>query len=140
MRNGVGSHSPVRSKTLTCEFELLSAVSMASDAGELVSSTRMCAEPSDFPCINPDFTGLPHRFAYTTGYQPGTEPKNRMDIPSFDRVLKHDMQTGQSWEYRLGEGRACGDIVFVPTAAEGDDGDRLSSEEVKEARRWVQTV
>ena len=36
------------------------------DAGELVSSTRMCAEPSDFPCINPDFTGLPHRFAYTT--------------------------------------------------------------------------
>jgi carotenoid cleavage dioxygenase-like enzyme len=63
------------------------------DAGELVSSTRMCAEPSDFPCINPDFVGLPHRYAYTTGYQPGTEPVNRMDIPSFDRVLKHDLRT-----------------------------------------------
>lgn len=37
------------------------------EAGELISSTRMCTEPSDFPCINPDFVGLPHRYAYTTG-------------------------------------------------------------------------
>ena len=37
-----------------------------------------------------------------------------MDVPSFDRVLKHDLRTGEVHEFALGEGRACGDIVFVP--------------------------
>ena len=54
-------------------------------------------------------------------YREGTAPKERMDIPSFDRVLKHDVVTGKTWEYRLGDGRACGDIVFVP--GDGDDGE-----------------
>ena len=50
-----------------------------------------------------------------------------MDIPSFDRVLKHDLTTGQSWEFRLGEGRACGDIVFVPADGEGASSSSSSS-------------
>jgi len=84
------------------------------DAKALVSSERMCAQPSDFPCVNPQKVGLPHRFCYTAAYKPGTEPINRMDVPSFDRVLKHDLRTGEVHEFALGEGRACGDIVFVP--------------------------
>ena len=41
-----------------------------------------------------------------------------MDVPSFDRVLKHDLRTGEVHEFALGEGRACGDIVFVPNNEE----------------------
>ena len=52
---------------------------------------------------------------------------NRMDIPSFDKVMKHDLATGKVWTHDLGEGRACGDIVFVPDpeSTSEDDGHRL---------------
>ena len=61
-----------------------------------------------------------------------------MDIPSFDRVLKHDLTTGQSWEYQLGEGRACGDIVFVPGDGDGDGASSSSpssSDQKQDAQR-----
>ncbi|CEG01621.1 Carotenoid oxygenase [Ostreococcus tauri] len=81
----------------------------------LISSTRMCEQPSDFPCINRDFTGLKYRYAYSVAYKAGTEPKDRMDIPTFDAVLKHDLDTGVTTRYDLGDGKTCGDIVFVPS-------------------------
>ena len=58
-----------------------------------------------------------------------------MDIPSFDRVLKHDLTTGQSWEFHLGEGRACGDIVFVPGDGDGASSSSSSSNQKRDARR-----
>lgn len=88
------------------------------DSKALVSSERMCETPSDFPCVSPKKVGLEHRFCYTVAYKPGTEPVDRMDVPSFDRVLKHDLRTGEVHEFALGEGRACGDIVFVPNDEE----------------------
>lgn len=83
-------------------------------AKTLLSSRRMCKQTSDFPCINRQFTGLKYRFAYSAAYKSGTEPKERMDIPTFDAVLKHDMESGTTTRYDLGEGRTCGDIIFVP--------------------------
>ena len=35
------------------------------ESGTVVSSTRMCAEPSDFPCVNPNHVGLPYGYCYT---------------------------------------------------------------------------
>ena len=42
--------------------------------------------------------------------------------------MKHDLRTGEVHEFALGEGRACGDIVFVPndeekSKSESDDDD-----------------
>jgi carotenoid cleavage dioxygenase len=91
----------------------------------LVSSERMCKEyTSDFPCINRKYTGLKHRYAYSVAYKRGTEPQSRMAIPSFDSVLKHDMDTGETTKYELGRGKTCGDIIFVPetTPRAEDDG------------------
>ena len=84
------------------------------DEKKLISSKRMCEHTSDFPCINREYTGLKYRYAYSAAYKAGTEPVERMDIPSFDAILKHDMETGVTTRYELGEGRTCGDIIFVP--------------------------
>ena len=80
----------------------------------LVSSERLCAEPSDFPCVDPRDVGAPHFFCYTAGYAASTFPKRRMDVPSFDKVHKHDLATGKHYTYALDENRACGDVAFVP--------------------------
>ena len=91
-------------------------------AKTLLSSRRMCEQTSDFPCINRQFTGLKYRYAYSAAYKSGTEPKERMDIPTFDAVLKHDMESETTTRYDLGEGRTCGDIIFVPEKdPEGED-------------------
>jgi len=79
----------------------------------LVSSRRMCDQTSDFPCINRAYIGLKYRYAYSVAYKEGTEPKERMDIPAFDAVLKHDFETGEVVRYDLGDGKTCGDIIFV---------------------------
>ena len=97
------------------------------DAGRLVSSERLCSRVSDFPAIHPGRVGVAYRYAYSAGYAPGTAPARRMDIPSFDRVLMHDVERKTHSEYLLGENRACGDVRFVPGNGNGADanGDEL---------------
>jgi carotenoid cleavage dioxygenase len=80
----------------------------------MVSSERLCETPSDFPCVDPRDVGAPHFFCYTAGYAASTFPKRRMDVPSFDKVHKHDLSTGKHYTYCLDENRACGDVAFVP--------------------------
>ena len=92
----------------------------------LVSSVRLCAEPSDFPCVDPRDVGAPHAFCYTAGYAAATLPKRRMDVPCFDKVHKHDVAAGTHHTYFLDAGRACGDIAFVPkTTGDGKGGHLL---------------
>ena len=92
----------------------------------LVSSLRLCAEPSDFPCVDPRDVGAPHAFCYTAGYAAATLPKRRMDVPCFDKVHKHDVVGGTHHTYFLDPGRACGDIAFVPkTTGDGKGGHLL---------------
>ena len=95
------------------------------DAGRLVSSERLCARASDFPAIHPGRVGVAYRYAYSAGYAPGTAPARRMDIPSFDRVLMHDVERKTHSEYLLGENRACGDVRFVPGNGADANGDEL---------------
>ena len=77
--------------------------------------------------LTPITSGFRTGIVTRPGYQKGTEPVNRMDIPSFDKVMKHDLATGKVWTHDLGEGRACGDIVFVPDpeSTSEDDGHLL---------------
>ena len=92
----------------------------------LVSSRRLCAEPSDFPCVDPRDVGAPYAFCYTAGYAAATLPKRRMDVPCFDKVHKHDVAAGTHHTYFLDAGRACGDIAFVPkTTGDGKGGHLL---------------
>ena len=92
----------------------------------LVSSRRLCSEPSDFPCVDPRDVGAPHAFCYTAGYAAATLPKRRMDVPCFDKVHKHDVVGGTHHTYFLDPGRACGDIAFVPkTTGDGKGGHLL---------------
>ena len=95
------------------------------DAGRLVSSVRLCARASDFPAIHPGRVGVAYRYAYSAGYAPGTAPTRRMDIPSFDRVLMHDVERKTHSEFLLGEHRACGDVRFVPGNSYQDELDEL---------------
>ena len=95
------------------------------DAGRLVSSERLCARASDFPAIHPGRVGVAYRYAYSAGYAPGTAPTRRMDIPSFDRVLMHDVERKTHSEFLLGENRACGDVRFVPGNSCQDELDEL---------------
>ena len=81
---------------------------------QLTESKRLCTEPSDFPCIDPRRVGMAHQVCYTVGYAEATFPKKRMDVPWFDRVHKHDLETGKLYTYHLEKNRACGDIRFVP--------------------------
>jgi len=87
----------------------------------LVSSQRLCDQTSDFPCINRDYVGLKYRYAYSAAYKAGTEPRERMDIPAFDAVLKHDLDTGDVTRYELGEEKTCGDIIFVASDESGSE-------------------
>jgi len=110
--------------------------------------------------VSPRVVGAEHRYAYSVGYRRGTEPKDRMDIPSFDRVFKHDLRGVERDDdendhttkcphdsttrggrtpttYELGDDRACGDILFVPATdaddAEEDDGHVLVLTHVMDA-------
>jgi len=48
-----------------------------------------------------------------------TMRKQSCDTRPCERVLKHDLNTGESWTFHLGEGRACGDIRFAPSSEDG---------------------
>ena len=70
----------------------------------------------EFGMINQKFAGRKYRYAYSA-------------IPEpywflFKGIVKHDLVTGESWSYELGEGRYASESPFVPRigATEEDDG------------------
>ena len=98
---------------------------------------RACVQHPDvravrLSCINPDFTGLPHRFAYRL-ISSWYEPKN-VDIPSFDRVLNTTWKRDRAGSIVSGKDARV-EHVFVPPPPPpgGGDGDRfaVSEEEAK---------
>lgn len=66
--------------------------------GRVVESTPMCAIPSEFPCVNPNFVGLPTRYGYTAGIRQGVQAGA---ITLFDAVVKHDLTDGCVVRLRL---------------------------------------
>jgi len=74
----------------------------------------------EFGMFNQRWAGQPYRFAYSTTTKPGWF--------LFNGFVKHDLKTGQSWEYRLPEGRYASESPFVPRvgAIDEDDGYLIS--------------
>ncbi|WP_269716324.1 carotenoid oxygenase family protein [Caulobacter sp. NIBR2454] len=70
----------------------------------------------EFGMINQRYAGRPYRYAYSTTSKPGWF--------LFNGFVKHDLQTGQSWEIKLPEGRYASEAPFAPriNATSEDDG------------------
>ncbi|OLT40529.1 carotenoid oxygenase [Saccharomonospora sp. CUA-673] len=78
-----------------------------------VDQQRLCDRPQEFPRIDENLLGTPHRFGYTVEIDEG-------------RLLKHDLSGGGTTSTRTfgGEGHPIGEFVFEPNpgATSEDDG------------------
>ncbi|CAI5461189.1 unnamed protein product [Closterium sp. Yama58-4] len=77
-----------------------------------VEERPLCKVCCDFPSINPNFTGRPHRFAYSARFT--AQPGPGTTVPSFNAIMKHDFQQGTYQVHSLPPGRFCGEPVFAP--------------------------
>ncbi|CAI5510527.1 unnamed protein product [Closterium sp. Naga37s-1] len=77
-----------------------------------VEERSLCKVCCDFPSINPNFTGRPHRFAYSARFT--AQPGPGTTVPSFNAIMKHDFQLGTYQVHTLPPGRFCGEPVFAP--------------------------
>lgn len=70
----------------------------------------------EFGMINQRVAGRKHRYVYSTTSKPGWF--------LFNGFVKHDLQTGESWEVMLPEGRYASEAPFAPRigAVDEDDG------------------
>ncbi|MEO5492592.1 MAG: carotenoid oxygenase family protein [Sphingomonas sp.] len=70
----------------------------------------------EFGMINQRVAGRKHRYVYSTTSKPGWF--------LFNGFVKHDLDTGESWELPLAEGRYASEAPFAPrtNAADEDDG------------------
>ncbi|HZZ37256.1 MAG TPA: carotenoid oxygenase family protein, partial [Caulobacteraceae bacterium] len=60
----------------------------------------------EFGMINGAYAGRKHRYGYSTLSEPGWF--------LFTGLVKNDLQTGESWEYRLPQGRYASEAPFAP--------------------------
>ena len=65
--------------------------------------------------INQKFTGVPNRYMYSSKAKPGWF--------LFVGFVKHDLQTGQSWEIELGANRYASEAPFAPRVEARDEDD-----------------
>lgn len=70
----------------------------------------------EFGMFNQRYAGQKYRYAYSTRTKPGWF--------LFNGYVKHDLETGESWELNLPEGRYASESPFVPriNAKDEDDG------------------
>ena len=74
----------------------------------------------EFGMINQRYAGQRHRFVYSTTAKPGWF--------LFNGFVKHDLETGQSWEWMLEDGRYGSEAPFAPrTGARSEDDGYLVS-------------
>jgi 8'-apo-carotenoid 13,14-cleaving dioxygenase len=81
-----------------------------------VSTTVVDERANEFPRHRGSLTAKPYRFGYCAS--PSVEASTGWP------TLKHDLQTGERWEFDHGPGRAAGEPVFVARSGgtEEDDG------------------
>ncbi|MBM4256107.1 MAG: apocarotenoid-15,15'-oxygenase [Deltaproteobacteria bacterium] len=88
----------------------------------------------EFGTFNQRHAGKKYRFAYSCTFEPGWF--------LFKGWVKHDLQTGKSWEFKLPPGVYCSESPFAPRlgAVEEDDGYVVSfliDENTKTSECWV---
>lgn len=74
---------------------------------------------SDFPIINPSFSGKKNRYLYAA-----TTLGSRKTLPSFpfDTVVKLDLVNDSVQTWTVGSRRFIGEPIFVPKGDDEDDG------------------
>ena len=70
----------------------------------------------EFGMINQRYAGQRHRYAYSSTAKPGWF--------LFNGFVKHDLETGRSWQFQLEDGRYASEAPFAPRtgAVDEDDG------------------
>lgn len=76
-----------------------------------VSERILSDIPCDFPVVNANVAGKPFRFGYAAAFD--TSPTHG-GVPMFCGVLKHDLSSGKSMLWKVGEGSFVGEPTFVP--------------------------
>ncbi|MGB3640048.1 MAG: carotenoid oxygenase family protein [Rivularia sp. (in: cyanobacteria)] len=71
--------------------------------------------PSEFPRVNDNFLGQPTRYGYAGKMGQGS-------MPSFEGVIKYDLNSSKSQSHEFGRGRYGGEAVFVPRGKGEDEG------------------
>lgn len=84
-----------------------------------VEPLNQWTKSSDFPAINPTFSGLKNNYLYAA-----TSSGYRRSLPSFpfDMIVKLDTVTNTVQTWSAGDRRFIGEPVFVPKGDEEDDG------------------
>jgi carotenoid cleavage dioxygenase len=75
-----------------------------------VGEQALDERPIEFPRIDERRMGLPYRYGYVVG---GTSVDRNPSV-----LLKYDLRTGDATAHDFGEGRAVGEGVFAPAAAD----------------------
>ena len=81
-----------------------------------VKEQHLCDRILEFGTFNQRYAGKPSRFHYSTWSKPGWF--------LFSGLVKHDLQTGETWELPFGEERYGSEAPFAPrtNAKDEDDG------------------
>ena len=84
-----------------------------------VENLNQWNKPSDFPIINPDFSGNKNAYIYTS-----TSSGSRQTLPHFpfDMVVKLNLSSKTASTWSAGARRFIGEPIFVPKGTEEDDG------------------
>ncbi|XP_061351798.1 carotenoid cleavage dioxygenase 7, chloroplastic [Gastrolobium bilobum] len=84
-----------------------------------VKTMQKWKKSSDFPAINPEFSGKKNKYLYAA-----TTLGSRKTLPSFpfDTVLKLDLMSDSVQTWSVGSRRFIGEPIFVPKGDEEDDG------------------
>ncbi|OMO69554.1 Carotenoid oxygenase [Corchorus capsularis] len=84
-----------------------------------VENLNQWNKPSDFPIINPDFSGNKNEYIYAS-----TTSGSRQDLPHFpfDMVVKLNLSSKTAKTWSAGARRFIGEPIFVPKGTEEDDG------------------
>ncbi|HEY4377987.1 MAG TPA: carotenoid oxygenase family protein [Acidimicrobiales bacterium] len=89
------------------------------DAGSgTVKEEQLDDRAVEFPRVDERVVGRPHRWGWAVGLTDG-------DDVGFDdsHLVRYDLQTGAREVHSFGHGRAVGEAVFVPRAADADEDD-----------------
>ena len=110
---GILDAKAIKTKLHRWRFNLADGTTREEDLGE--SSTNL-----EFGMFNQRHAGRSYRFAYSAMMVPGLFLMNGW--------VKHDLETGKSWEFKLPPGRYCSETPFAPRAgAVGEDDGYLVS-------------
>lgn len=74
-------------------------------------------QPQEFPRMDERLTGKPYRYCYSVS------TGERLDHPTENLLLRHDMETGAVTSHHYGTNKFSSEVVFVPKSPDAQEGD-----------------